>query len=87
LIAVPKANTTSIMLPVALFLSLFITLDWKEIDRNSSVSNACLIALISAATCSLKYSLIPASVIVFAVSYIGYFISSNTKLKVVENSG
>src|SRR4028119_2245829 len=55
LIAVPKANTTSIMLPVALFLSLFITLDWKEIDRNSSVSNACLIALISAATCSLKY--------------------------------
>ncbi len=87
LIAVPKANTTSMMLPVALFLSLFRTLDSKEIDRNSWVSNACLIALISAAICTLKSSLIPASVIVFAVSYLAYFISSNTKLKVVGEFG
>jgi hypothetical protein len=85
--AVPKANTTSIMLPVALFLSLFRTLDSKEIDRNSSVSNACIIALISAAICTLKSSVIPASVIVFAVSYLGYFISSNIKLKVVGEFG
>jgi len=75
LIAVPKANTTSIMLPVALFLSLFRTLESKEIDRHSSVSNACLIALISAAIGTLKSSLILASVIVFAVSYLCYFIS------------
>lgn len=87
LIAVPKANTTSMMLPVALFLSLFRTLDSKEIDRNYWVSNACLIALISAAICTLKSSLIPASVIVFAVSYLCYFITSNTKLKVVGEFG
>ena len=87
LIAVPKANTTSMMLPVALFLSLFRTLDSKEIDRSSWVSNACLIALISAAICTLKSSLIPASVIVFAVSYLCYFITSNTKLKVVWEFG
>ncbi|AFZ08983.1 hypothetical protein Osc7112_4696 [Oscillatoria nigro-viridis PCC 7112] len=87
LIPVPKANTTSIMLPVALFLSLFRTLDSKEIDRSSWVSNACIIALISAAICTLKSSLIPASVIVFAVSYLCYFISSNTKLKVVWEFG
>jgi hypothetical protein len=87
LIAVPKANTTSMMLPVPLFLSLFRTLDSKEIDRNYWVLNACLIALISAAICTLKSSLIPASVIVFAVSYLCYFISSNTKIKVVGNSG
>ncbi len=87
LIAVPKANTTSMMLPVALFLSLFRTLDSKEIDRSSWVSNACIIALISAAICTLKSSLIPASVIVFAVSYLCYFISSNTKLKVVWEFG
>ena len=87
LIAVPKANTTSMMLPVALFLSLFRSLDSKEIDRSSWVSNACLIALISAAICTLKSSLIPASVIVFAVSYLCYFISSNTKIKVVWEFG
>ncbi len=87
LIAVPKANTTSMMLPVALFLSLFRTLDSKEIDRSSWVSNACIIALISAAICTLKSSLIPASVIVFAVSYLCYFITSNTKLKVVWEFG
>ena len=87
LIAIPKANTTSMMLPVALFLSLFRTLDSKEIDRSSWVSTACLIALITAAICTLKSSLIPASVIVFAVSYLGYFISSNTKIKVVWELG
>lgn len=87
LIAVPKANTTSMMLPVALFLSLFRILDSKEIERNSWISNACIIALISAALCTLKSSLIPASAIVFAVSYICYFISSPTKLKVVWEFG
>ncbi|UNU20574.1 hypothetical protein D0A34_18300 [Microcoleus vaginatus PCC 9802] len=63
------------MLPVALFLSWFITLDSKAIDRKSWVSNACIIALISAAICTFKSSLIPASAIVFAVSYLCYFIS------------
>ena len=75
------------MLPVALFLSLFRTLDSKEIDRNSWVSNACLIALITAAIFTLKSSLIPASALVFAVSYLCYFLSSNTKLKVVWEFG
>jgi len=75
------------MLPVPLFLSLFRTLDSKEIDRNYWVLNACLIALISAAICTLKSSLIPASAIVFAVSYLCYFLSSNTKLKVVGEFG
>lgn len=83
LIAAPKANTTSVMLPVALFVSLFRTLDSKEIERRFWISNACIIALISAALCTLKSSLIPASAIVFTVSYICYFMSSNTKLKVV----
>ncbi len=75
------------MLPVALFLSLFRTLDSKEIEHNSWISNACIIALISAALCTLKSSLIPASAIVFAVSYICYFISSPTKLKVIWEFG
>jgi hypothetical protein len=87
LIAVPKANTTSMMVPVALFLSLFRTLDSKEIDRNSWLANAFIIALISAALCTLKSSLIPASAIVFAVSYFCYFLSSNTKIKVVWEFG
>jgi hypothetical protein len=87
LIAVPKANTTSMMVPVALFVSLFRTLDSKEIDRNYWVANACIIALISASLCTLKSSLIPASALVFTVSYICYFISSNSKLKVVLEFG
>ncbi|NJK68607.1 MAG: hypothetical protein HC789_19105 [Microcoleus sp. CSU_2_2] len=82
LIAVPKANTTSMMVPTALFLSLFRMLDSKEIDGNHWAANAAIIALISAAICTLKSSLIPASAILFGVSYICYFITSNTKIKV-----
>jgi len=82
-IAVPKANTTSILVPVALFVSLFRTLDSKEIDRNHWAANACIVALISAAICALKSSLIPACALIFAVSYICYFISAEAKQKVV----
>jgi hypothetical protein len=82
LIAVPKANTTSIMLPVALFMSLFRMLDSQEIDSNHWASNAFIIALTSAALCTLKSSLIPACTIVFTLSYIGYYIGSKNKGKV-----
>lgn len=83
LIAVPKANTTSMMLPVALFVSLFRTLDSKEIEHNHWAANACILALIAAAICALKSSLIPACVFLFAVSYICYWISSHSKQKVI----
>ncbi|MEG4320126.1 MULTISPECIES: hypothetical protein [unclassified Microcoleus] len=83
LIAVPKANTTSMMLPVALFVSLFRTLDSKELERNHWARNACILALIAAALCALKSSLIPACVFLFAASYICYLISSESKQKVV----
>ncbi|MGL5064461.1 MAG: hypothetical protein ACRC62_31115 [Microcoleus sp.] len=86
LIAVPKANTTSIMVPVALFISLFRTLDSKEIERNSWVANACILAIIYAALCTLKSSLIPACVFLFATSYICYFISSQAKQQVIWES-
>jgi hypothetical protein len=83
LIAAPKANTTSILLPVALFVSLFRTLDSKEIESDRPQANACIIALIIAAICSLKSSLIPACVFLFATSYFCYFIGDKNKQKVV----
>lgn len=87
LIAVPKANTTSMMVPVALFFSLFRTLDSQETDRSHWAVNAFIVALISASLCTLKSSLIPASALVFAVSYTFYFFNSNAKLKVLLELG
>lgn len=83
LIPLPKANTTSILLPVALFVSWFRTLDSREIERSPWEANACIVALIIAAICTLKSSLIPACVFLFAASYICYFLSSHSKQKVI----
>ncbi|WP_293330370.1 hypothetical protein [Microcoleus sp. CAWBG58] len=83
LIPLPKANTTSLMLPVALFVSLFRTIDSKEIEDNHWAANACILALITAAICALKSSLIPACVFLFATSYICHLISSESKQKAV----
>jgi len=71
------------MQPVALFVSLFRTLDSKEIEHNHWAANACILALIAAAICAVKSSLIPACVFLFAVSYICYWISSHSKQKVI----
>jgi hypothetical protein len=83
LIAVPKANTTSVLLPVALFVSLFRTIDSKEIEGDRPQANACIVALTIAAICTLKSSLIPACVFLFATSYFCYFIGDKNKQKVV----
>jgi hypothetical protein len=84
LITAPKANTTSLMLPVALLLSLFRTMDSEEMRHSHFTANALIIALTSAAICALKSSLIPVIVICFCLSYSFYFLSSHTKIKVAS---
>ena len=80
---VPKVNISALMIPVALFLSFFRTLDWEGLRTSGFIVNAFIIALIAAAICSLKSNLIPACGILFALSYFIYIIESKIKKKAV----
>ena len=79
----PKANISALMIPVALFLSFFRTLDWEGLRTSGFLANAFIIALLAAAICSLKSNLIPACGILFALSYFIYIIKSKIKKKAV----
>jgi hypothetical protein len=79
----PKANISALMIPVALFLSFFRTLDWEGLRTSGFIVNAFIIALIAAAICSLKSNLIPACGILFALNYFIYIIESKIKKKAV----
>jgi hypothetical protein len=74
----PKANITSTVTPVALFLSFFILLDNEKLKFNSFLANACLIALVTAAICALKSTLIPPCILLFVSSYVFYILNSKT---------
>jgi hypothetical protein len=75
LIPKPKVNTTAVVMPLALFISLFRTLDWEGLRTGRFMANACIIALLAAGICSLKSNLIPACGIFFAASYFFYIIN------------
>lgn len=79
-----KANTSSAVTTTVLFLSLFITFDWERLKLTKYLPNACIVALITSAICSLKSSVIPACVIFFLLSYFFYWLTSkNNRLTVV----
>ncbi len=72
LIPYPRTNTTSSLTATALFLSLFMTLEWNGLKLTNFKANACIIALITAAIFSLKASFIPAGGLLFILSYAFY---------------
>lgn len=78
---VPKANISALMIPLTLFLSFFRTLDWEGLRTSHFMANAFIIALLTAAICSLKSNVIPACGILFVSSYLFYIIESKTKKK------
>ncbi len=78
LIPPPRTNTTALVLPLALFISLFRTLDWEELGNRHFAANGFIIALLTAAICSLKSTLIPAAAILFVSTYI-FFIAGSGK--------
>ncbi len=83
LIPPPRTNTTALVIPLVLFLSLFRTLDWKELGNAHFMANGFIIALLTAAICSLKATLIPACSILFASSYLFYIVKSKKRLKAI----
>ncbi len=76
LIPYPRTNTTSSLTATALFLSFFMILEWEGLKFSNFKVNACLIALITAAICSLKNSFIPACGILFILSYLFYILEA-----------
>jgi len=78
-----KVNISSLVIPLALLLSLYRTLAWKQLKLNNLVANACIIALLTAATCALKSNLIPPCIILFTFSYFFHIIDSKMQRKAV----
>jgi hypothetical protein len=81
IIPYPKTNLSSMVIPIPLFLSYFVFLDSSKLKFARFLSNACLIALITAAICSLKSTLIPACVLLFISSYIFYIFQAQNYRK------
>ncbi|MFP5269678.1 hypothetical protein [Coleofasciculus sp.] len=74
-----QGNMTSVVTGMALFLSLYITLDWDKLKSNYFAVNACIIALLTAAICTLKTNLIPPCIVLVTLSYFFYSIRSDKR--------
>ncbi len=83
LVPPPRTNTTALVLPLALFISLFRTLDWQGLENRHFAVNAFIIALLTAAVCSLKSTLIPPAAILFASTYIFYISGAKKRTKAI----
>jgi hypothetical protein len=79
----PKVNITSLVVPIALFISFFRTLEWEELEGGRFITNAFVIALLATAICSLKSSLIPACGVLLVTSYIFYIARARIKREAV----
>lgn len=77
----PKANTTALLIPLVLFISLFRTLDWDGLETERFWANAFIIALLASAICTTKLNNIPACGILFALSYFFYIVGAKTRGK------
>ncbi|AFY79445.1 MAG: hypothetical protein IGR93_13160 [Hydrococcus sp. C42_A2020_068] len=76
-------NSTSSVIGLALFLSLFCTLNWDKLRANKYIANAVIIAAITAALCAAKTNLIPAAVIFLSSSYFFYIARTENKQKAI----
>ena len=77
--APPTVNIASLYTGMALFLSLYRTLDWKAFSAGHFLSRTVLIALVAAAICSLKSTFIPACGILLACTFVCYVIAQRFK--------
>ena len=85
LIPAPTGNVTSLYTGLALFLSLYRTLNWKELSSSSFISRLLVTAMLAAAICSLKSNFIPACAFVCSCSFLCYLIGkSNRRTAAVE---
>jgi hypothetical protein len=83
LISREHVNTTSILIPVCLFFSLFRVFEWDKLKATNIQSNAAIVGLLAASICALKSTLIPACIIFFTCSYFFYILGSQIKHKAI----
>lgn len=71
-----RANTTGFIIPLALFLTLFRTLELPGMAAGRTLANALLLGLITAALCTIKTNLLPPLGIMLGVSYLFVFLKA-----------
>jgi hypothetical protein len=81
--APPTVNIASLYTGMALFLSLYRTLEWKAFSDGRFLSRVLVIALIAAAICSLKSTFIPACGVLLACSFVCYVVGQRFKRTVL----
>ncbi|MGL5064465.1 MAG: hypothetical protein ACRC62_31135 [Microcoleus sp.] len=74
-----RLNTTGVLIPVCLFFCLFNLCDSEYLKAKNIPNNAAIVALLAAATCALKSTLIPTCIIFFILSYCFYILGSQRK--------
>lgn len=79
LIPPPAMNISTLVVGLALFLSLFRTLAWRELGCNHFGVSALIIALIAAALCASKSTLVPACGAILALSYFFHIAGSSLR--------
>jgi hypothetical protein len=77
--APPTVNIASLYIGMALFLSLYRTLDWEAFSAGRFLSRTLVIALIAAAICSLKSTFIPACGVLLGCSFVCYVVGQRFK--------
>jgi hypothetical protein len=77
--APPTVNIASLYTGMALFLSLYRTLDWESFSTGRFLSRTIVIALTTAAICSLKSTFIPACGVLLGCSFVCYVIAERFK--------
>jgi len=75
----PTVNIASLYTGMALFVSLYRTLDWKTLPASPFLSRTLIIALTAAAICSLKSTFIPACGVLLGCSLVCYVIGQSFK--------
>jgi len=81
--APPTVNIASLYTGMALFLSLYRTLDWKAFSAGHFLSRTVVIGLIAAALCSLKSTFIPACGVLLTCSFVCYLVGQRFKRTVL----
>ena len=85
--APPTVNIASLYTGMALFLSLYRTLDWKAFSAGRFLSRILVIALIAAAICSLKSTFIPACGVLLGCSFVCYAVGEKFKRTALAELG
>lgn len=87
IIKTDKINITSVIIALALFVSLYRLLNSSQIENESLLKKTCLIALVSSAFFTLKSNLIIPGVLLITLTYLLKFFNAKNKRKIIYEFG